>query len=93
MNIHRERVVAPAIRLVEVAVCFVPDAGWFAVRGTVRVTTAHGESITHIVSSPLTRQQLEAESDGPELADFLMAHPGFWWRLPLPYTVAEGHGI
>ena len=93
MNVHRERVVPPAVVLTGMAVCFVPDARWFAVRGAVRVTTVQGESITDIVSAPLTRRQLEAESDGPELADFLMAHPGFWWRLPLPYTVAEGHGI
>jgi len=83
----------PAVVLTGVAVCFVPDAGWFAVRATVRVTAAHGERRIDTLSSPLTRQQLEAESDGPELADFLMAHPGSWWRLPLPGTVAEGRGV
>jgi len=93
MNIRRERVVAPEVVLTGVAVCFVPLAGWFVVQGTVRVITARGESITDIVSSPLTRRQLEAESDGPELAEFLMAYPGRWWRLPLPGTVAEGRGV
>jgi len=86
-------VVTPEVVLVEVAVCFAPLAGWFAVRGTVRITAARGESITDIVSSPLSRRQLEAESDGPELADFLVAHPGSWWRLPLPGIVAEGLGV
>jgi len=86
-------VVTPEVVLVEVAVCFAPVAGWFAVRGTVRVITARGESITDIVSSPLTRRQLEAESDGPELADFLMAHPGSWWHLPQPNPIEEGRGV
>lgn len=85
--------VMPAIRLVEVAVCFAPLAEWFAVRGTIRVTTVQGESITDIVSSPLSRRQLEAESDGPDLADFLVAHPGSWWRLPLSRSITEGHGV
>jgi len=93
MNIRRERVVAPEVVLTGVAVCFLPLAGWFAVRSTVRVTTAQGESITDIVSSPLTRRQLEAESDGPELAEFLMAHPGSWWHLPLPDPIEEGRGV
>ena len=85
--------VAPEVVLTGMAVCFVPDAGWFAVRGTVCITTAHGERRTDTLSCPLTCRQLEAESDGPELAEFLMAHPGCWWRLPLPGSVAEGHGV
>ncbi len=83
----------PAVVLTGVAVCFVPDAGWFAVRATVRVTAAHDESRTDTLSSPLTRRQLEAESDGPELADFLVAHSGCWWRLPLPRSIKEGRGV
>jgi len=93
MNIHRERVVAPEVVLTGVAVCFVPDAGWFAVRGTVCITAACGELHTDTISSRLTRRQLEAESDGPELADFLVAHPRCWWRLPLSRSLTEGRGV
>ncbi len=83
----------PAVVLTEVAVCFVATAQRFVVRHRVRVRSTPGESHADLLSSPLTRPQLEAASDGPELAAFLIAHPGFWWRLPLPHQVEEGHGI
>ena len=85
--------VAPEVVVTEVAVCFAPDAGWFVVREVVRVATAQGEIITEIVSSPLSRRQLEADTGGPELADFLMEHPGSWWRVPLSTRVKEGDGL
>ncbi len=85
--------VEPEVVLTGVAVCFVPDAGWFAARGTVCITTARGERRTDTLASRLTRRQLEAESDGPELADFLVAHSGCWWRLPLSRSITEGRGV
>jgi len=93
MNVRRERVVQPAVMLTEVAVCFVAAGQRFVVRYRLRVRSTPCESHADLLSSPLTRAQLEAESDGPELADFLIAHPGFWWRLPLPHQVEEGHGV
>lgn len=85
--------VAPAVVFTAVAVCFVPDPGWFVVRCRIRVTPAWGESVVAALTAPLSRRQLAAECDGPELADFLTEHPGSWWHLPLPDQRKEGHGL
>ena len=90
---QREPVVAPTVVVTEIAVCFVPSANWFVVRAVVRIATAEGDVVTDIVSSPLSRRQFDADTGGPELAEFLMAHPGSWWRVPKATDAEEGDGL
>lgn len=75
----------------EVAVCFAPAADVFVVRYVVRWRNAEGAVVTGTFRSALTRFELIRESGGPELADWLVAHPYFWWRMPMRTRVEEGY--
>lgn len=77
----------------EVAVCFDAAAHWFVVRCRVRVEVPYGEPHFETMSSPLSRRRLEVESGGSELAEFLMEHPWYWWRIPVSQRIEEGHGV
>lgn len=85
--------VAPEVVVTEVAVCFDVAAQWFVVRCRARAHESNGEARFETLASPLSRRQLEAESGGPELASFLMEHPGSWWRMPVSQRIEEGHGV
>ena len=88
-QIKRVRVPEPVVT--ELAVCFLSQEQRFVVRYTVRWPTPTGEIGTESVCYPLTRQQLTIHSGGPELADQLMDHPDYWWRMPLPTRPEEGY--
>lgn len=83
----------PAPVVTALGVCYAPAMRRFVVRYTARWPSPTGEMMTGTTRYPVTRRQLIRDSGGPELGDFLMAHPGLFWRMPLPVGAEEDHAL
>jgi hypothetical protein len=90
MNTYRVRVQEIVSVVTSVAVCYAPAQGVFVLRYAVRWRDEGGVPVCETYRAPLSRRELIDTFSGPELADWLMAHPGHWWRMPMAERREEG---
>jgi hypothetical protein len=90
MGIRRIRIDEAEPVITGEAMCFAPADGLFVLRYAVQWRAEDGILVSRTFHAPLSRRELIAASGGTELADWLMARPGRWWRLPASDT-KEGY--